>query len=239
MRRRHLIGAILAIFAGVAGSGSAIAAVAPAAATRAAGDRISSTRETAGPATATPPADSATTTVIAPDTATASMIAADTATTTVIVVRHAEKAAGEGDDPHLSDAGEARAEALAHALERAGVTAVITTQFVRTGETAAPTAREAGVKPEVVPVEWDSLSRHARAVAAAVMRHPGGVVLVVGHSNTLPTIVAALGGTKPDAICDAEYDRMEIVTVAGGRARVIESRYGDPTPVEAGCASMK
>jgi broad specificity phosphatase PhoE len=162
------------------------------------------------------------------------------ATTTVIVVRHAEKAAGEGDDPHLSDAGEARAEALARALEGAGVTAVITTQFVRTGETAAPVAREAGVKPEVVPVEWTSLSGHAAAVAAAARRHAGGVVLVVGHSNTVPGIVAALGGAMPDAICDSEYDRLDIVTFAeGGGARVIESRYGEATPVEVGCGSMK
>jgi broad specificity phosphatase PhoE len=158
----------------------------------------------------------------------------------VIVVRHAEKAPGEGDDPHLSDSGEARACALAHALEDAGVTAVITTQFVRTGETAAPTARAAGVAPEVVPVKWDSVAQNAAAIAASVRRHPGGVVLVVGHSNTVPAIVAALGAEKPDEICDSEYDRMEIVSVeASGYVTLIESRYGVPTPVEAGCASMR
>lgn len=162
------------------------------------------------------------------------------ASTTVIVVRHAEKEPGEGDDPHLSDGGEARACALAHALEDADVTAVITTQFVRTGETAAPTARAAGVAPEVVPVKWDSVSRNASAIAASVRRHKGGVVLVVGHSNTVPAIVAALGAEVPEAICDSEYDRMEIVSVeSSGRARLIESRYGAPTPVEAGCASMR
>src|SRR3546814_8290805 len=35
-----------------------------------------------------------------------------------------------------------------------------------------------------------SVSEHARAVAAAVRRHAGGVVLIVGHSNTVPAIVA-------------------------------------------------
>lgn len=162
------------------------------------------------------------------------------AVTTVIVVRHAEKAVGQGDDPHLSEAGEARANALAHALAGAGVTAVITTQFVRTGETAAPTSAAAGLKPEVVLVEWDSVARHAAAVAAMAMRHRGGVVLVVGHSNTVPNIVAALGAPMPDAICDSEYDRMEIVSVAsGGDARVIESRYGAVAPADKGCGSMK
>ncbi|HEU4584483.1 MAG TPA: histidine phosphatase family protein, partial [Gemmatimonadaceae bacterium] len=68
----------------------------------------------------------------------------DSVSTTVIVVRHAEKAVGQGDDPHLSAAGEARARALARALEDAGVTAVITTQWIRTAETARPAARAAG-----------------------------------------------------------------------------------------------
>lgn len=169
-------------------------------------------------------------------------VGADSVTTTVIVVRHAEKAAGEGegDDPHLSAAGEARARALARALENAGVTAVITTQWIRTAETARPTARAAGVTAEVVPVKWDSISRNARDIAAAARRHRGGVVLVVGHSNTVPDIVAALGADRPGAICDSEYDRMEIVTMeVDGGARLIESRYGAPTPDGPACASMR
>lgn len=161
-------------------------------------------------------------------------------TTTVIVVRHAEKATGQGDDPHLSDAGERRAEALARSLEDAGVSAVITSQWRRTAETALPTAREAGATPEVVPVVWDSIPRNAANVAAAVRRHPGEVVLVVGHSNTVPDIVAALGVEQPAEICDSEYDRMEIVSMEpDGDARLIESRYGAPTVERTGCASMR
>ncbi len=161
-------------------------------------------------------------------------------TTTVIVVRHAEKATGQGDDPHLSDAGDARARSLARALEGAVVRAVITTQWVRTAETALPTAREAGVTPEVVPVVWDSISRHAAAIAAAVRRHPGEVVLVVGHRNTVPDSVAARGAARPAEICDSEYDRMEIVSIdANGDARLIESRYGAASPIDAGCATMR
>jgi broad specificity phosphatase PhoE len=161
-------------------------------------------------------------------------------TTTVIVVRHAEKATGQGDDPHLSDVGEVRARSLARSLEGAGVSAVITTQWIRTAETALPTARESGVTPEVVPVVWDSIPRHAAAIAAAVRRHPGEVVLVVGHSNTVSDIVAALGAERPAEICDSEYDRMEIVSIeADGDARLIESRYGAASPIDAGCATMR
>lgn len=175
---------------------------------------------------------------------TLAMVSADPGTrdagTTVIVVRHAEKAAGQGDDPHLSGAGEARARALGRALENAGVTAVITTQFVRTAETAAPTARASSVAPEVVPVQWDSVPSNAAAVAHAAERHRGEVVLVVGHSNTVPDIVAALGGEKPAKICESEYDRMEIVTIEPrGTVHVIAARYGAPTPAGTDCASMR
>ena len=160
--------------------------------------------------------------------------------TTVIVVRHAEKASGQGKDPHLSEAGEMRARALARALGNAGVTSVITSQWLRTAETAAPTARAAGVTPEVVSVNWDSIPRNAADIAAAVRRHSGGVVLVVGHSNTVPDIVAALGAGRPAEICDSEYDRMEIVSLeTSGGARVIETRYGAPTLERTGCASMR
>jgi hypothetical protein len=89
-------------------------------------------------------------------------------------------------------------------------------------------------------VKWDSVAQNAAVIAAAVRRHVGGVVLIVGHSNTVPDIVAALGADRPEEICDAEYDRMEIVTVQpGGGARLIESRYGMPTAVAAGCRSMR
>src|SRR5690606_28057539 len=110
---------------------------------------------------------------------------------------------------------------------------------VRTGETAAPTASRAGVTPEVLAVSWESVPRNAAEAAAAGRRHAGGVVLVVGHSNTVPDSVAALGAAKPEAICDSDYDRMETVIVeASGRARLIESRYGASTPVGVGCESM-
>lgn len=160
--------------------------------------------------------------------------------TTVIVVRHAEKAAQPAGDPPLTAEGQARAQALAAALKDAGVNAVITTQFARTRETGAPTAEEFHLTPNVVPATG-SVADVASAVAAAVMQHAGGTVLVVGHSNTVAEIVAALGAKQPADLCDAEYDAMFVVTVAwGGRATAVKARYGKPTPVAEGCGnSMK
>ncbi|HEY5218814.1 MAG TPA: phosphoglycerate mutase family protein [Gemmatimonadaceae bacterium] len=160
--------------------------------------------------------------------------------TTVIVVRHAEKALEPAKDPPLTAAGQARARALAQALKDAGVSAIITTQFARTKETAAPTAEMLGIKPEIVRAGSGPEADHATAVATAVMQHAGGVVLVVGHSNTVPDIVAALGAKRPPEICDAEYDRMEIVTIAwGGKATVVTARYGAPTVERGKCEAMK
>ena len=162
--------------------------------------------------------------------------------TTVIVVRHAEKAAQPAADPALTTAGKERARALATALKDAGVSAVITTQYLRTRETAEPTVTEARVKPEIVAAGKGSVTAQAQAVAAAVLRNAGGTVLVVGHSNTVPEIVAALGAKQPAPICDDEYDGMYIVTIAwGGHATVVHARYGVPTPVAGGkgCGAMK
>ena len=60
--------------------------------------------------------------------------------TVVLLVRHAEKAAQPAQDPPLTDAGSARARALVAVARDAGVSAIITTQFLRTKNTAEPTA---------------------------------------------------------------------------------------------------
>src|SRR3954463_6196955 len=73
------------------------------------------------------------------------------ATTTVILVRHAEKAAEPAADPPLTSAGEARARALLEAVRDAGVTAIITTDLLRTKATAQPAAAVFGITPEIVP----------------------------------------------------------------------------------------
>ena len=81
---------------------------------------------------------------------------------------------------------------------------------------------------------------HVQDVVNAVKKHAGHTVLVVGHSNTVPAIVAALGAKRPAAICDPEYDNLFIVTIAAdGKAAVVHAKYGAPTPVDAACAGMK
>lgn len=164
-------------------------------------------------------------------------LAAQRAPTTVILVRHAEKAATPAEDPPLTAAGRARARALATIARERKVTAIITTQFARTRETARPAAAALKITPEVVNTVAGG--QDAQNVARAALAHAGGVVLVVGHSNTLPGIIAALGAPQPPPICDSSYDNLYIVTVpASGPARVAHSHYGKRSPVTAACGAM-
>lgn len=156
----------------------------------------------------------------------------------IILVRHAEKAAVGGNDPALSEIGTARAEALAAALVASPPSAIITTTLQRTALTAAVVAKKTGVTPRAIPVAGGDA--HITAVANAV-RESKGTVLVVGHSNTVPAIIKALGGPALPDICDASYSYLFVLTPArdGAPASLVISHFGasEPTP-PATCAGM-
>jgi broad specificity phosphatase PhoE len=154
--------------------------------------------------------------------------------TIVILVRHAEKASASGD-PDLTSDGEARARALADAVQRFRLDGVIVTQYRRTQATAAPAAAARGLVPIVVSA-GPGVAAHADSVAAAVRRFPPhSAVLVVGHSNTLGPIIAALGGPATRDLCDAEYATMFLLTTPedGAPARLLRTSVGAPDPATA------
>lgn len=128
----------------------------------------------------------------------------------LFVVRHAERAdAGMAtvSDPDLSAGGRARAEALASMLKEARITAIYVTEFKRTRQTAEPLAKAMGLEPIVIS------SKDTPGLVARVKASPGNA-LIVGHSNTVPEIVEALGG-DPVTIAESDYDNLFIVTAAG------------------------
>lgn len=146
----------------------------------------------------------------------------EAADTTFIVVRHAEKV-DASRDPDLSPAGHVRAQALAEWLEGRGLVAIHATEFKRTGQTVAPTATA-----HALPVtNYLSTQPAAEFAAALKAAHPRGVVLIAGHSNTVPGIVAALCNCETAPMADHEYDRLSSVQVdASGRAHLDITRYG-------------
>ena len=127
----------------------------------------------------------------------------------VFIVRHAEKASTGGKDPDLSVQGQKRADALAHILKDSQITSVFVTEFKRTQETAAPTARAARITPTIVPAnDIGPLVQKLRALK--------GNALVVGHGNTIPDLLKALGIMTPVSIPEDDYT--EIFAVSPGDA---------------------
>src|SRR3954470_20121554 len=97
-----------------------------------------------------------------------------TALRAVIIVRHGEKAPAPKENPPLSPAGQARAQALLEALREAGITMIITTDQERTRATAAPLAATLHLQTVVVP-RSENPEKDAGDVANAV-RRAGGTV---------------------------------------------------------------
>lgn len=147
---------------------------------------------------------------------------------TVILVRHAEKADASAD-PVLSAAGQARATALAVALSDADLTHVLVSPLQRTRLTAELSAQAHAVTPEVFSFEGGT-DAHIQRIAERIRALPAdAVVLVVGHSNTVPLIATALGETGASEMRDCEYDRLIVVSVQkDGDSPAVIARYGEP-----------
>lgn len=147
---------------------------------------------------------------------------------TVILVRHAEKA-DTSSDPVLSEAGQRRAVDLAVALSDSDLTHVFTSPLQRTVLTARPAAEAHAINPEAISFEGGT-EAHILRIAERIRALPDdAVVLVVGHSNTVPLIGAALGETGPSEMADCEYDRLTVISVEDdGDSPAVIGRYGEP-----------
>jgi phosphohistidine phosphatase SixA len=178
-------------------------------------------------------------------------LAQEGSTTTVIVVRHAERASRDPNSD-LSPAGLARAAALVPLVTGRGVAAIYTTEFCRTAQTAEPSAVALGVPLFVAgigsraggldgcnpAIRSERVAVESAAAPATLARrildaHPGGTVVVVGHSNTVPALVEALGGPtqcgrvlpRADGECNLAEDvfhHVFVVRVTEGAGATVE-----------------
>lgn len=143
---------------------------------------------------------------------------------TLILVRHAEKAIvpPENKDPDLSLAGEARARELARMFGDAGVTSIFATQYKRTQQSVKPLADKLGLT--VNKVEAKETAKLVKEIRA---RSAGEVIFIAGHNNTVPEIIAAMGGPKLPIIPETEYDNLYILTVqSDGSTKLLKMKYG-------------
>ncbi len=140
----------------------------------------------------------------------------------VYLVRHAERGIDGTDDPPLTLAGEIRARELRDLLKDAGLTHVYSTDWKLTRDAARPIAEELGVEPTIYdPSRLEGL--------AAALRRTPGTHFVVGHRNTTPMLVAALGGYPFDPIAEFEYDRLYILVIHPGQTpATMLLRFGSP-----------
>ncbi|MCI5045749.1 MAG: histidine phosphatase family protein [Aquisalinus sp.] len=144
----------------------------------------------------------------------------DTSEPTIIyLVRHAEKQAGP--NPSLTEAGKVRAGQLTVRLADAELQYIHSTNYKRTLETAAPVA-------EYLDLDVQLYDPRDLPAVARQLKEQGGRHLIVGHSNTTPVLVSALGGDPGNPIDEkSEYDRLYVVTFSADSAVSTDlQRYG-------------
>ncbi|MFQ5549463.1 MAG: phosphoglycerate mutase family protein [Woeseia sp.] len=151
------------------------------------------------------------------------------ATTTIIFVRHAEKELNVGDNPGLSDAGHRRAAELTRQLVDAdvvaGIDAIYATPFRRSQETAQPLSEALDL-----PINMYDAADRETVLETILKNHKGKIILVVGHSDTLPELIANLGASKKvPPIDEMEYDNIYIISIPWfGKTKTIRLRFGAP-----------
>jgi phosphohistidine phosphatase SixA len=126
------------------------------------------------------------------------------------VMRHLQKADASAD-PGLSAEGLRQAQLLADRFAERPPAVIYVTNTRRARETAAPIAARLQLEPRI----YDP--RDAAGLVADLQKDPNPA-LIIGHSNTVPEIVAALGGARPAPIGDADYGT--IYHVSGPRRTV-------------------
>jgi broad specificity phosphatase PhoE len=155
--------------------------------------------------------------------------------TTVILVRHAEKIIDPNNaDVDLSAEGQARAQELLRMFGDSGINAIYATQYRRTQETVKPLADRLGL-----PINQVNAKNTSDLLAQIRSQHSGQTIFIAGHNNTVPEIIAALGGPQYPIIPESEYDNLFIVTVyRTGKAKVVRMKYGKPSEAGIGSGTM-
>ncbi len=146
--------------------------------------------------------------------------------TTIVLLRHAEKASDSDPDSPLSEAGRARARALAPQLAAFRPDALMVSQRRRTQETLAPLAERLHLQPLVRDNE------KVPELAAELLRDFKGRTVVIGwHHGPHEPLARALGVTGDlPAWTSRTYDRIWIIRIgAKGETTFEERRQG---PVE-------
>lgn len=133
----------------------------------------------------------------------------DSEISTYYLIRHAEKVVSKTDrNPPLKVIGQARADRWAQILKHVSLDAVYSTDYLRTQATAKPTAESQGLEiTSYHPINID--------IQKFKSDTQGKTVLVVGHSNTIPSFVNKLiGKEKYKDIYESNNGNLYIVQIS-------------------------
>lgn len=124
----------------------------------------------------------------------------------IFLSRHMEKAMS-GQDPALSPCGVAQAQAFAAQLKNTPLPWLMHTPYQRTKQTAEAFSQQGRQLLSYDPRQLDQLSTE--------LNNKAGNVLVIGHSNTIPALVAKLTGETVAPLTEQDYGRIYILTEQG------------------------
>jgi 2,3-bisphosphoglycerate-dependent phosphoglycerate mutase len=129
-------------------------------------------------------------------------------TTTIFLIRHANKV-DNSKNPDLSKEGLERAEHWKTILAQVPIKAVYSTDFLRTVQTATPTAASKNL--EIIKYDPKTLD-----LEQLKKEHKGQAILIVGHSNTTPDLVNKIINQKVYApIDDTVFGNLYLITISG------------------------
>jgi 2,3-bisphosphoglycerate-dependent phosphoglycerate mutase len=127
--------------------------------------------------------------------------------TKVIVVRHAEKANDRTKNPSLSEEGQNRAKRLSAMLKDVIIDEAYSTSYKRTTQTLTPLSEAKNIEIK----SYDALN--PTSVEQAVKNGSGKTIIVVGHSNTVPSLVNKLiKENKFSEMHEDDYGKMWVLT---------------------------
>lgn len=122
----------------------------------------------------------------------------------IYLLRHAEKMPNGSKDPGLTEAGQNRALWIYKRLISEDITIIYSTNYQRTLATVQPLAMQLGISITLYnPSELASF--------ATLLKSKSGNAVVVGHSNTTPSLNLLLGGKDYGAMDDTEYNRLYLL----------------------------
>jgi 2,3-bisphosphoglycerate-dependent phosphoglycerate mutase len=139
---------------------------------------------------------------------------------TIILVRHAEKdvsPTADKVDPPLTDIGRQRATRLVTTIKRYRPGAVYSTNFIRTRDTATPTA--VWRKKTVTIFDPKKLDEFVAGVMASKTKR----FLIVSHNTTTPTLANMfIKEEKYKPLSETEYSKMWIIKIRNGKLKSVE-----------------